>query len=350
MREDGNSSFGRLALLSIWLQTYTMAPKKSARSKAKAPTKKIETNGQVDEQERNKVAAQTEGTKPAPNGSSKKRESEDAAAKRPSKAPRRSARGAPAETVDPVKLINFLLSPDSLPLCSPQDELSDIESRGQDLRTYTTQPFTPFEELECALILSRPIGHKLGLRSIRTLFNHPHNLSSPKAIKAAGKDGCRAALDEARTQHRQKTAEELVLLAEAATEHLGEGEDDESLEKLRKDCGYNVEKEREMLKKHIKGMAKTGIDIFARRIQGSWEEWYPFADNRTLKALDAIGVKGAAEGLSKTIADDWEKLQTQDMLGNDENEKKRNVFAMVLERVIEADLEGNMEEVKSFAA
>ena len=80
----------------------------------------------------------------------------------------------------------------------------------------------PFEELMCSLILSRPIGHMLGLRSIRTLFNDPHQLNTPKAIKSAGKDGCRVALDEARTQHRQKTADELVLLADAVTEHLGE--------------------------------------------------------------------------------------------------------------------------------
>ena len=328
-----------------------MAPKKAVRSSAKTPDKKIKTNGKADEQTPKEEAAYMDDTKGGASVPSKKREAEDAAGKGSSKAARRSARGAaPAEPVDPVKLINFLLSPNSLPLCSPNGELSDIESRGEDLRTYTTRPFSPFEELECALILSRPIGHQLGLRSIRTLFNHPHNLTSPKAIKAAGKEGCRAALDEARTQHRQKTAEELVLLAEAVIEHLGDGEDDQSLEKLRRECGHDKVREREMLKKHVKGLAKTGIDIFARRIQGAWGEWYPFADDRTLKALEALGLSGGVEGLTKIIADNWKSLQTQDMLGKDEDERKRNVFAMVLERVLEADLEGNTEEVKSHTA
>lgn len=155
--------------------------------------------------------------------SSKKRKAQDGTGKEPPKVSRRSARGAPSQNVDVVKLINFLLSPDSLQLCTPKDEFSEVEKNPQ-LRTYSTNPFTPFEELVSALILSRPIGHMLGVRSIRTIFNEPHNLNTPQAIRAKGKDGCRAVLDEARTQHRQKTAEELVLLANAVCDEFNEAE------------------------------------------------------------------------------------------------------------------------------
>ncbi len=55
-------------------------------------------------------------------------------------------------------------------------------------------------------------------------------------------EGCRKALDRARTQHRQKTAEELVGLADAVVESLGDGEDDVSLERVRKECDHDVEK------------------------------------------------------------------------------------------------------------
>ena len=324
-----------------------MAPKKAAPSPGKRADNKENSSDKPNDQSAELGEKSVKSTKSTTNGTSKKRKANDGATKRPSKAARRSSRSAIVEPVDPIKLINYLLSPDSLRLCSPKDELSDIESCGQDLRTYTTNPFTPFEELVCALVLSRPIGHMLGLRSIRTLFNDPHNLSTPKAIKAAGKDGCRAVLDEARTQHRQKTAEELVLLADAVTETLGDGEDDRSLEKMRKSCGHDVGKEREMLKKNVKGMAKTGIDIFGRRIQGAWEEWYPFADDRTLKAMESLGLTEGVQGLVRTIESNWEDIEIQDMLEKDEKEKKRNVFVMILERAVGADLEGNVGEVRS---
>lgn len=94
----------------------------------------------------------------------------------------------------------------------------------------------------CAVILSRPISHALGLRSIRTLFNKPYEFTTPKEIRSAGFEGVRRALDDARTQHRQKTAEELVLLADAVVEHLGDGQDDVSLERVRKKCDYDWDK------------------------------------------------------------------------------------------------------------
>ena len=161
----------------------------------------------------------------------------------PSKAPRRSARGAaPSASLDPVKVLRLLLSADSLDFCCPKDETNAVNERGADLKTYSSSSFSPFEELVSALILSRPISHALGLRSIRTIFNEPYELTSPKRIKEAGIEGCRKALDEARTQHKQKTADELTLLATAVQEFLGSGEDDVSLEKVREEAGNDVDK------------------------------------------------------------------------------------------------------------
>ena len=77
-----------------------------------------------------------------------------------------------------------------------------------------------------------------------------------------------------------KTAEELVLFAETLGEHLGNDANDVDLQKLRHEAGQDVDKERAALKAHIKGLAKTGIDIFTRRIQTRWEEFYPFADGK----------------------------------------------------------------------
>ncbi|KAL8654732.1 MAG: hypothetical protein Q9210_001315 [Variospora velana] len=267
----------------------------------------------------------------------------------PSKAPRRSARGAPQSQPDPVKLLQYLLSPASLDACRPKDEIEDLKTRGSHLRTYSASTFTPFEELICAVILSRPISHALGLRTIRTLFNKPYEFTTPKKIRSAGFEGVIKAVNEARTQHRQKTAEELVMLADAVVEHLGDGEDDVSLERVRKECGFEWEKEREMLKSHIKGLGKTGLDIFARRIQAQWPNPYPFADQRTLSGLQKLGLSESAEDLKKLLGDHWTEFDVQDLQG-DEDEKKRRAFVRILERAVGVNLEGNADTVRAEAA
>jgi len=127
----------------------------------------------------------------------------------PSKVARRSARSAPPQATDPTKILNFLLSPSALPLCRPKDETEALKADNSPHRTYASSTFSPFEELVCAVILSRPISHALGVRSIRTLLNAPCEFTTPKAIREAGAEGRREALDIAKTQHRQKTADEL---------------------------------------------------------------------------------------------------------------------------------------------
>ncbi|KAL8672505.1 MAG: hypothetical protein Q9168_003043 [Polycauliona sp. 1 TL-2023] len=259
--------------------------------------------------------------------SKRKAKSDDA----PARAPRRSARGAVKPQPDPVALINYLLSPGSLDSCRPKDEIEDAKTRSS-LRTYSSSTFSPFEELMCAVILSRPISHALGLRSIRTLLNEPYNLTSPKKIRAGGFESVIKAVNEARTQHRQKTATELVMLADAVVDHLGD--DDEN--------------EREMIRKNVKGLGKTGLDIFGRRIQAQWPELYPFADQRTLAGLEKIGLPGTAEELKELLDHHWAELNVQDLEGS-EDDKKRRVFVRLLERAIGSDLEGNTDRVRAEA-
>ena len=282
-------------------------------------------------------------------GVSKKRKGP--ASSEPNKVPRRSARGAATSTpIDVGKILQFLISPSSLDLCRPKDEIEDLKARGTDIRTYSTSTFTPFEELVCAVILSRPIGHMLGVRSIRTIFNPPYEFVTPKKIREAGSEGCRQALDKARTQHRQKTAEELVLLADAVVDNLGSGDEDVSLERVREDGGHDCEKMREMMRKNVKGLGKTGLDIFGRRIQGVWPSFYPFVDQRTLAAVEKLGMPGSAEELRNVLDENWEKLDVRDIEAKDEEEEKRKAFVRILERAVGADLEGNIDSIKSEVA
>lgn len=189
----------------------------------------------------------------------------------------------------------------------------------------------------------------LGLRSIRTLFNPPHNLNTLRALRKAGYGGVRAALDEARTQHRQKTAEQLVNLAELFVGSEGVDEDDSSLEHVRKASEHDPEKERDLLQSKVKGLAKMGLDIFGRRIQGVWEEWYPFGDEKSLQATEKLGLPGDAEELQKIVEGKWADLNVPDDLSGSEDEKKRKVFVRILERAVGAELEGDLDEVKNAA-
>ncbi|MCJ1306403.1 hypothetical protein MMC25_000045 [Agyrium rufum] len=267
----------------------------------------------------------------------------------PSKVPRRSARSAPKPETSPVQILNFLLSPASIPFARPKDEQSEVSSDA-NLRTYSTSALTPFEELMSAVILSRPISHALGVRSIRTLLNPPYEYTTPKKIRAAGAEGRRKALDEARTQHRQKTADELGILADAVVEKLGDGEEDVSLERVRKECEEDVLKERDLLKSNIKGLGNTGLDIFFRRVQGQWPEAYPFMDARTTDAIRKLGLPASADELQSLLDDSWQDLEHEDIDGKDEDEKKRKVFVRLLERAVGADLEHNLDQLLTEAA
>ncbi|KAI4141980.1 MAG: hypothetical protein LQ340_007475 [Diploschistes diacapsis] len=121
------------------------------------------------------------------------------------------ARGATKP--EPAQILKFLLSPEAIDLCRPYDEIKELKSKDRSkLKTYSTSEFTPFEELVSAAILSRPISHALGVRSIRTIFNDPYNLTAPKALQGAGFDKRLQALQDARTQHKDKTATQLGLL------------------------------------------------------------------------------------------------------------------------------------------
>ncbi|KAL8781384.1 MAG: hypothetical protein Q9213_006039 [Squamulea squamosa] len=311
-----------------------MPPKKAA-TPAGEPKKQESNDKKLDKLEESADAgSKSESRNSSTVPSKRKGKTKDT----PAKAPRRSARGAAQTQPDRVKLINYLLSPDSLDSCRSKDEIEDVKNRGSDLRTYSSSTFSPFEELICAVILSRPISHALGLRSIRTLFNDPHDFTTPKKIREGGFESMIKAINEARTQHRQKTAEELVLLADAVVEHLGDGDEDVSLDR-----------EKEMLKKHVKGLGKTGLDIFGRRIQAQWPESYPFADQRTLSGLQKLGLSSTAEELKKLLDDCWTELNVEGFEGN-EDDKKRRVFVQILERAVGVDLEGNADGVRMEAA
>lgn len=304
-------------------------------------TNKEETESKVSESEPQKEEKISDDANGATESKGTKKRKQPAPSD-PNKQPRRSSRHAPKSEASPIQVLKFLVSEEASKLCVPADEAEAL-SQDAKLRTYTsgTASFTAFEELLCAVILSRPISHRLGLRSIRTIFNPPYEFTTAKAIREAGAEKRHQALWDAKTQHKQKTVEEMELLAEAFD---GEGKDATDLEHVRKEAEYDVEKEREILKKSIKGLGQTGLDIFFRRIQWTWSKAYPFVDKRTAASLDKIGLPSEGEELEEALDEVWSDIK-KNFNGKDEGEAKRKALVLALERAIGADLESKTDDV-----
>ncbi|KAF2112144.1 hypothetical protein BDV96DRAFT_498198 [Lophiotrema nucula] len=240
----------------------------------------------------------------------------------------------------PKQVLKFLLSAEALDVVRPEDEIKYIEEHGKEVVTYSNL-LSPFEELLCAVVLSRPISHRLGFRSIRTILNPPYEFRTPEAIKEAGSEKVLQSLWDAKTQHKDKTADEIKLIADAVFDNDWSND----LEKIREKTKETVEKERELLRTSIKGLGKTGLDIFYRRIQWTWEEAYPFVDQRTSAAMKKLGLPSDTESLTKLIEEGWSDLEVADDGDHTGEAQKRRAFVLLLERAVGADLEGKIDQV-----
>ncbi|KXH45611.1 hypothetical protein CSIM01_09680 [Colletotrichum simmondsii] len=234
------------------------------------------------------------------------------------------------------------------------DENDDDQSDGNEPRlTYPDSTLTPFQNLVAALLLSKPISHRLGLRTINTLLNPPFGLRTPHDLDEAGFEGRRKVMWEARTQHKEKTAVQLGDLVEGVRKICsGDGGDDEEDGEGKENEG-DVEKMtalREMVKgmkaeeaqkkvekvltDGIKGVGPTGAGIFLRRVQEEWEEVFPYADKRALEAAVEFDIIKESDG-AKELADAVE--------GN------RGKFVRMLDVLVGIQLEKKMDEALKMA-
>ena len=350
-------SANSLRLLLTSARPYAKMPPKKAQRAATAMGQKQKQTEEEEERtkkhEEEKPLADDKAYAEVKEPSPRKRKTPPTKAAKPYKEPRRvesskgnittrrgtksSSRGKSAPTQH--QLVRFLLSPNSIPLCYPKDELDAPESK----KYSTTSPsaFSPFEHLLTASLLSKPLSHTLGMRSTRTLLNPPFSLNTPKVIAEAGEKRVWEALEAARTQHRQKTASYVFQMGQ----HLAE---DPELEGLKEDPISEVQK--------LKGIGKTGAELFCRRVQclGDWEV-FPFADQRSLEALKELGLNFEdAEDLQELLEKEVDWKQVDDMgLGKvsaGSQEQQRVAFVLILERGIGASLEGNIQVVRNEAA
>lgn len=245
----------------------------------------------------------------------------------------------------PTQILKYLLSDAGLELSRSEDENRLVRDFGTSITTHS-QLLTPFEELLCAVILSRAIPRDLGLQIVRTVLNAPYRFCSSVAIKSAGPDKVKQALCNARSQHTGRIADEIDVIAEAISNNNWHHD----LEKLRRLAKGSVEAEREVLRRSIKGMGKTGLDVFYRRVQWQWEEIFPSINQRALASLEKLGLPKRPDSLLKMIEVRWAELNITDLEKFSSEERKRRAFVTLLERAIGTDIEKKTENIREEAS
>lgn len=73
------------------------------------------------------------------------------------------------------------------------------------------------------------------------------------------------------------------------------------MRKLRERAERDPAAERELIKE-CKGIGDMGASIFLREAQGPWEENFPFADKRALKAAERLGIGNDADTLARQVS------------------------------------------------
>ncbi|OCT50022.1 hypothetical protein CLCR_07283 [Cladophialophora carrionii] len=332
-------------------------PSREPKSGSKHPQADAETEPGQNSDFRDKTAART---------GQKRKEPPDEAAKSGSdaKAPRQGSRSSTRHKnnrASPKQLLNFLLSAAALPYCFPEDELADAKKSTTYKSYSSTSPttLTPFEHLLCSHMLSKPLSHKLGMRSIRTLLNEPFGLNSAEAITSAGRERVWEALEAARTQHRQKTATYIFATAQSYS-------DSETMSQLADAAnGKGPHAVIEHIKSTVAGLGVTGAGIFCRRIQcvdGWGDALWPYADGKSIDALKDIGIPVEHADDLHTAIDrevDWEIVRdigvhergrSKSGRAGEEQARVRATLVIALERAVGCVLEGNVQELRQAAA
>ncbi len=156
-------------------------------------------------------------------------------------------------------------------------------------------PSVLFQLLVASLLYGARISARNATSAIRALFDA--RLTTPQKMAAAT---WQQRVDII-TWHGYKRYDERTsrMLGELAQELLERYHGD--LRNLREEAGREVEKERELLVQ-FKGIGPVGANIFLREVQLAWDEVYPFADDRVLRAARQLGLGADIHSLAKLVS------------------------------------------------
>jgi endonuclease III len=156
-------------------------------------------------------------------------------------------------------------------------------------------PSALFQLLNAALLMSARISARNAVRAADAL--RKAGLTTPrKMAEATWQDRVDVITWHGYKRYDERTSTMLGQTAELLLDRYGG-----DLRKLREEAERDVKKEHRLLQQ-FKGIGKVGADIFLREIQGVWEEAYPYADDRVLKAGRELGLGSDPKALAKLVS------------------------------------------------
>src|SRR5687767_4540786 len=144
-------------------------------------------------------------------------------------------------------------------------------------------PSMLFQHLYMSLLLSARISYANALEAARALIKD--GLTTPRKMsEATWQDRVDVITWHGYKRYDERTS---TMLGDTATLLLDKYDGD--LRKLREAASRNVKREHELLQE-FSGIGPVGADIFLREVQIVWDEAFPYADKKVLRAAGSLGL------------------------------------------------------------
>lgn len=192
---------------------------------------------------------------------------------------------------------------------------------GIDIEKNTPSPL--FRWLIASLLFSARIGAQQAVKAAKALSDA--GWTTPEKMAEAT---WKQRVDVLNRNGYARYDESTSRMLEDASRHLLEKYDGD-LRRLREMADGDEMRALNLLTE-FKGIGETGAYIFLREAQAAWDEFYPFADRRSLEAAGKIGLGEDAKTLSALVP--------------------RKDFPHLVTALLRADLDGNLDQIADEAA
>lgn len=157
-------------------------------------------------------------------------------------------------------------------------------------------PAPLFQLLCLSLLFSARISADIAVAATRALFDA--GWTTPEKMAAATWEHRTRVLNRSGyARYDESTSRYLASTAELLIERW-----DGDLRRLRDEAGGDVDELRGLLT-GFKGIGQVGADIFIREVQGLWDDYCPFVDDRTLEVATELGLPRSPQELRETTPD-----------------------------------------------
>ena len=155
-------------------------------------------------------------------------------------------------------------------------------------------PATLFRWLCATLLFSTRISANIAVKAAQPLAHQ--GWTTPQKMAAADwADRTRTLNESGYARYDESTSTKLGEASELILQtYAGD------LRNLREAAHHSPARERELLEE-FKGIGDVGADIFCREIQVTWDELFPFADQKALTVAKKLGLGSTAKELAKLV-------------------------------------------------